>query len=90
MSQCADEIAAVGWSDLLVSVQEWDPEAATWHELGRWDASYWDAEIVLGDPLPLIAVRTLCQWIVPATDDDVWWWTRVPERPKAVPIIRQA
>lgn len=90
MSQCADEIAAVAWPDLLVSVQAWDPEAARWHDLGPWDARVWGAEIALGDPLPLIAVHTLCKWIVPATDGDVWWWTRVSKRPDAVPIFSKA
>ncbi len=86
MSQCADEIAAAAWPDILVSVQRWDPEPAAWSDLGPWDASAWSSEILVGDPLPLIAVRTLCKWIVPETDGSVWWWTSVPQRPDALPL----
>lgn len=85
-SQCADEIAAAAWPDLPISVQQWDPAAGVWRDLGPWDAGAWDTEIVLGDPLPLIAVHTLCKWIVPITDGAVWWWTPVAQRPQAVPL----
>ena len=87
MSQCADEIAAAAWPDLLVSVQQWDPEASAWQDVGRWEASAWSSEILVGDPLPLIAVRTLCKWIVPVTDGAVWWWTHVAQRPDALPLF---
>ena len=86
MSQCADEIAAAAWPDLPIAVQQWDPAEGVWRDLGPWDAGAWDTEIVLGDPLPLIAVHTLCKWIVPVTDGFVWWWTHTAQRPQAVPL----
>ena len=86
VSQTADEIAAAAWPDLLVSVAQWDPETAVWRDLGPWEAEAWTTDGVLGDPLPLIAVRTLAKWVVPATDGVVWWWVCVPHRPPVLPV----
>lgn len=79
MSQIADEIEAAAWPAQPLRLSSGE----NWQDI----RTQYARELLLGDPLPLVAIKTTDgQWVVPTTDETVWWWTKQAERPDHVPV----
>ena len=87
MSHIADEMEAAAWPSSLCCLVSWEhgnapSSAQPWQDV----RGHYARELLLGDPLPLVALRTLSgQWVVPTTDGTVWWWTQQEKCPDHLP-----
>ena len=82
MSQILTEMQAAAWPD---RVHHW----YAWNDLDHplSESALDDVDWVLGDPLPrVVATTRQRQWIVPATDGEVWWWVCVPSLPTGISV----